>query len=222
MKKYGGALFFLIFLVGQFTSCSKQDVRFVYNQDKEYVAIKQLKLKAEDLYQHPFQITPEQLTNILDNIYYKHMMLIRYVWSKPKLTFSKRQQAFLAAHLSQALAQAGADEQVEFSIIDPEHERKRTNGKVFIDDQGLNLFLNSLHEPEYTTAVDRYELDEARWKFWPLAPNQGYKCLQNNQKKCQKNWLVIKLPNGGASENSNKNLADQLDAAYTSDQPGQD
>ncbi len=208
MKKYGGVLFCLFILVVQLSACSKQAARYIYQQDKEYIGIKQVKIKNKDsLYKHPFQATPEQLINILDNIYYKHMMLIRYVWSKPKPVFSKRQQELLAVQLSKALDQAGAEEQISFSIIDASHEKKRTNGTIYVDDYGLNIILGSLHEPEYTLAVDAYNLQEARWKFWPIIPEQDYKCLRRNHKNCQKNWLVIKLPNGGAGEDKTQDMA---------------
>lgn len=189
--------FFPLFLI----SCATAPKHCVYNKNKEYVALKQIKIKNGDgPYKHPYNITSDDLKGILSDVYYRYMMLISYVWSKPMPAFMPRQQRLLAAEISRALSEAGQDEQVAFSVVDKNHKHARTTGIIFVDDLGLNLILNCLHEADFTTAADNYDPEKSRWKFWPMDSSQSYRYMKEGKKAKQKNWLVIQLRKDGSSE----------------------
>lgn len=189
--------FFSLFLI----SCATAPKHFVYSESKEYVALRQVEIKNGDgPYKHPYNITSDDLEEILRNVYYRYMMLISYVWSKPMLAFMPRQQRLLASEISRALSEAGQDEQVVFSVVDEKNKHARTTGTIFIDDLGLNLILDCLHEADFTAVADNYDPEESRWKFWPIDSSQSYRYMKEGKKAKQKNWLVIQLQRGGNGE----------------------
>jgi hypothetical protein len=189
--------FFPLFLI----SCATTPKHLVYNENREYVALRQIKIKNGDgPYKHPYNIASGDMEEVLRNVYYRYMMLISYVWSKPVLAFMPRQQRLLATEISRALSEAGQDEQVAFSVVDKNNKHARTTGIIFIDDLGLNLILNCLHEADFTEAADNYDPEKSRWKFWPIDSSQSYRYMKEGKKAKQKNWLVIQLQKDDSSE----------------------
>lgn len=184
--------FLLVFLL---VSCAGASKRFVYNQDRQYVALKAIKIKKDaPPYRHPYYITSQEMHRILDRIFYRHMVVIRYVWSKPRFAFTREQRALLAPLLAEALSEARPDEEIVFSVIEKEHKRRRTSGTIFVDEEGLNIVLTCLMEPDFTVEATEYDIDQVRWKLWPVGDGQKYQYNRPDDKQKQYNWLIISMP----------------------------
>ncbi|EKD51412.1 MAG: hypothetical protein ACD_62C00260G0004 [uncultured bacterium] len=185
---------FAVFLFS-FVSEAQAGKTNLYKDKREYITVK---AKKGENFNHPRTLTPQQLTDLLSKVQYRHCQFICVDSSAPEPAFTHRQIALLSQHAAKGLEQASNTELVEFFLTTPSRDFKRyTKGKLFIINDELHIIFDRLSEAGADNDPGQYQHGQGRWQ---VIASGNQRVQINPYGSSQKNWLVLSL----ASETSKK------------------
>ena len=127
---------------------SAKGVKTVWHSGQQNVKIERQDLKGSAPNDQPIVLAPDQVRNALASLEVRMKPS-----AKPVPVFTNPEIDVLETHITEALAQAGPNEDVNFSIIGQRKavyglakERKITSGRVFYRDGKLNVIFGSMVE----------------------------------------------------------------------------
>lgn len=210
MKTLRSLIFFLL-LVLLCASCATKIKNVVITDDNpEHIwlqyAVDQNEQTIPQGFAHPAKLAPEQLQAMLKELAYEEFSFMS--WHKAGPVFSDRETVRLATALSEALAQATADQWVHFAITDMKQQllfktRHLTDGICYIKNNRLNIVLGNMNLELINPDRDLYRADP-RNKIYTdsirltLKPEQGITAppIVEGDKwlgKPRRNWVQIEL-----------------------------
>ena len=193
------------------TSCAAKIKNVVIeDDDPEHIWLQYMVDKDDQImkqgFAHPAQIAPERMRDMLSELAYEEYNFM--AWRKAGPVFSEREASRLATALTEALAQATADQWVHFAVTDMKQEllfktKHLTDGICYVKDNKLNIVLGNMNLELINQDRDLYRADPrdrvyTDSKRLALKPDQGIdappivpgdKWLE----KARRNWVRIDL-----------------------------
>ncbi len=193
------------------TACAAKIKNVVIeDDDPEHIWLQYLVDKDDQIvaqgFAHPAQIAPERLRDMLGELAYEEYNFM--AWRQAGPVFSEREASRLATALTEALAQATADQWVHFAVTDMKQEllfktKHLTDGICYVKDNKLNIVLGNMNLELINPDRELYRADPrdkvyTDSKRLALKPDQGIdappivpgdKWLE----KARRNWVQIDL-----------------------------
>lgn len=180
--------------------------RIVYEDPVNYVRLEQepnyLPEWPPTHHTHPASIGPEAIRQLLQGLMIQEHRIWLQKWLQGEApfqaAFQEEEVGLLAAHLSEALAEAKPDERVTFYLSQPQASTKRivTSGGLYVNDHELHLILGNWQIvygiPTYGMIYDR------RYPMRPTAAKGFDLFFQPHEamRRTESSWIDGVLANG--------------------------
>lgn len=147
------------------TSCARLPYTTrVVHEDARVVVVLQQEVEAS-AYSHPVQLTPAELTDILQGFSFRPKQRVPLRWfaeeNPPKPVFRQDELDALVGRLSEGLRAAGSGERVHFELrapgFNPSVRRDVVGGWVAVREPYLYLTLDYVHVQIPTRKADLYD-----------------------------------------------------------------